>query len=128
MSNWAKVDSNNNVVNVEMTDEVWVAEFIKDNPSSVFRYIKETTDTKLASVDGTYDQENNKFIAAKPYSNWVLNDDFDWIPPIAKPDGNYQWNQASNEWQEFFPPTKPYPQDGRFYRWDTDLQDWVVLD
>jgi hypothetical protein len=128
MSNWAKVNLDNNVVNVEMTDEVWVANFIKDNPDSNFRYIKETVDTKSACVDGTYDEENNKFIAPKPYSNWVLNENFDWIPPITKPDGNYQWNQIANEWEEFFPPTKPYPLDGRVYRWDVELDNWVVLD
>lgn len=128
MSNFAKVDLNNNVVNVEMTDEVWVANFVKENPNSDFKYIKETVDTKPACVDGTYDQENNKFIASKPYSNWILDNNFDWVPPVAKPEGNFQWNQIENEWQEFFPPTKPYPLDGRVYSWNIELEDWVVLD
>ncbi len=128
MSNWAKVDFNNNVLNVETAEQSWITNFIKENPDIDYRYIKETVDTKPACVDGTYDPENNKFITPKPYTNWVLNSNFDWVPPVAKPNGNFQWNQIENKWEEFFPPTKPRPIDGRVYRWDIDLQDWVVLE
>jgi len=128
MSNWAKVSATNVILNVEMTDEIWVENFVKENPDVTFKYIKETVDTKSACVDGTYDQVNNKFIAPKPFDNWVLNENFDWIPPVPKPEGNYEWNQQDSEWVQFFPPTKPYPNDGRVYRWDIEFEDWIVLD
>jgi hypothetical protein len=126
--NWAKLNSDNLVVNVEMADENWIAEFRKENPDSEFVYVKQTSATKEAVLDGYYDTENKVFVRPKPYFDWVLDSNFDWIPPVPKPEGNFEWNQTSKEWVEFFPPTKSRPNDERVYRWDIELEDWVALD
>jgi len=49
-----------------------------------------------------YDKTRDAFIAPKPFSSWVLNED------------TCQWN----------PPT-PYPDDGKRYEWDEDTTSWV---
>ena len=41
MSNWAKISATNVILNVEMTDEIWVENFVKENPDVTFKYIKE---------------------------------------------------------------------------------------
>jgi hypothetical protein len=128
IGNYAKIDSNNLIVNVERADENWVAEFESQNPDSEFTYIKETSATKEATIDGTYDPENKVFIKVKPFSDWVLDESFDWIPSVPKPTGNFEWNQQTKEWVEFPVPTKPYPIDGRVYRWDVENDEWVALD
>jgi hypothetical protein len=57
---------------------------------------------QMASVGGKYDEENNVFLIPQPYFDWVLNSDFDWVPPIHYPsDGkNYHWDDATHCWQE----------------------------
>ena len=73
-----------------------------DNDISLLEgtYIKITEETGIASVDYIYDQENNKFIAPKPYYSWVLNSDFVWESPIGgNPDLLTKvWNEENQEW------------------------------
>jgi hypothetical protein len=54
---------------------------------------------QYAGIGFTYDLVNDVFIASKPYPSWSLDDNFDWQPPIPKPDGNYwYWSEESLEW------------------------------
>jgi hypothetical protein len=55
-----------------------------------------------AGIGFTYDATRDAFIPPKPFASWVL-DDFSctWIPPI------------------------PYPNDGNWYVWDEQIQNWV---
>ena len=63
-----------------------------------------------AHIGGTYDQDNDAFIAEKPYASWILNTDtFQWESPIGPP---------------------PYAEDdplGNAYRWDEENQQWVRM-
>lgn len=56
-----------------------------------------------AQIGGTYDKENDAFIGIKPYPSWILNDKFQWQPPI------------------------PFPNDGNSYTWFEDEQEWVQM-
>lgn len=42
-----------------------------------------------------------------PFPSWVLNDSYDWEPPIAYPtDGkDYRWDETSVSWKERTPTT-----------------------
>jgi aspartyl/asparaginyl beta-hydroxylase (cupin superfamily) len=55
-----------------------------------------------AGIGYHYDPELDAFIAPQPYPSWHLNTD------------TCQWNAP-----------KPYPTDGRAYRWDESLLHWV---
>jgi len=57
-----------------------------------------------AGIGYTYDSERDAFIAPKPFSSWVLNED-------------------TCRWQA---PT-PYPTDGKNYRWDEATTSWVEI-
>jgi|LakMenEpi03Aug12_release.lakeMendotaPanAssembly.Ray.scaffolds.fasta_scaffold165453_1 hypothetical protein len=61
-------------------------------------------------VGATYDGTN--FILPKPedHPSFVLDDNFNWVPPIEYPgDGDYIWNEERVEW-EFIPPEgEPHP-------------------
>ena len=55
---------------------------------------------QYAATGYFYDQLNDVFIAPKPYSSWVLDNNFDWQAPITKPvDGFYVWNEDNLIWQ-----------------------------
>lgn len=57
-----------------------------------------------AGIGYTYDQGNDVFYAPQPYSSWTLNN------------STWMWEAPT-----------PYPQDGKFYRWDEPTTSWVEV-
>jgi hypothetical protein len=58
--------------------------------------------TEKTAVGGTWD--GTKFILAKPFPSWILNEAGDWEAPIAIPvtEGKfYIWNEDAVLWDEF---------------------------
>ena len=55
---------------------------------------------QFAGIGYTYDETNDVFIAPKPFDSWSLNENFDWQPPIPRPDDGqlYQWNEENQTW------------------------------
>jgi hypothetical protein len=97
MRSFAEINQDNIVVNVISCDENGLPSFVEGN------YVESTEQTRRASISGTYDQINNKFIDEKPYESWTLNSEFDWESPAG-----------------------PKPTD-RFCRWDEDSATWKNL-
>jgi hypothetical protein len=101
MSHFAKIDSNNIVTEVLVSEQdfinsgrvgdsfLWVQTSYNDN----FR-------KQFAAVGGTYDKVNDVFISPKPYASWTLDSSFDWQPPTAMPDDgeSYVWNESTKAW------------------------------
>lgn len=55
---------------------------------------------QYAGVDYIFDKENNVFIRPQPFNSWVLNKNFDWEPPIEKPNNeDYYWDENSLSWK-----------------------------
>jgi hypothetical protein len=57
----------------------------------------------FAGIGYTYDQERDAFIAPKPFSKWVLNEETcRWEAPTPYPTDNksYVWNDNREEWEE----------------------------
>lgn len=51
-----------------------------------------------AGIGYTYDTSKDAFIAPQPYASWTLNNTTClWEPPIARPDGNYYWDEAAHQ-------------------------------
>ena len=60
-----------------------------------------------AGIGYTYDSERDAFIAPKPFTRWVLNEETcQWEAPIPYPtdDKNYVWNDNLGVWEEINPP------------------------
>jgi len=56
-----------------------------------------------AGIGYTYDEARDAFIAPKPFSSWILNEDTcQWEAPVAYPtDGKiYTWNEDTTSWVE----------------------------
>ena len=54
-----------------------------------------------AGVGYTYDEDKDAFIAPKPFSSWILNEDTClWNPPTPHPDDGefYIWNEETTSW------------------------------
>jgi len=55
------------------------------------------TDENPAYIGG--DLVNGFFYPPKPYGSWTrLNGD--WVPPVAKPEGDWYWDESAGVWVE----------------------------
>jgi hypothetical protein len=54
---------------------------------------------QYAGIGFTYDAVNDLFIAPQPFASWSLDNDFNWQPPIPRPEGmGWYWNEAQQVW------------------------------
>jgi len=123
MAHFARLDENNVVTmvavvsNDDMVDEngnevealgVAVCEQVVGAGPWVQTSYNNNHRLRYASVGFTYDADNDVFIPPSPFPSWVLNDQYDWQPPVAKPEGNYEWNEETQTWDEI-PTEEPAP-------------------
>lgn len=116
MAHFAKLDSNNIVVEVHVVNND-----VLDNSneeSSGIEFLTEwsggysnwkqtsynaTFRKNYASIGYTYDEVLDAFIPPKPFDSFVLNETTcQWEPPIPKPtdDKLYGWNEMTLSWEE----------------------------
>jgi hypothetical protein len=109
MSHWAELDDNNKVLRVLVGDNndpagdegyQWLIDnlggtWVKTSYNAKFRY-------NYAGKGYSYDPIDDAFIAPAPYPSWILNNDKQWIPPVAHPqdEKTYFWNEEAGEWHE----------------------------
>jgi hypothetical protein len=55
---------------------------------------------QYAGIGFTYNAEADVFVAPQPYLSWVLDENYDWQPPIPKPQGRHYWNEEILDWVE----------------------------
>jgi len=118
MSKYAKINSENIVENIIISEDSFVAEMIGF-------FVKETEQTKKADIGDFWDKQNNKFISPKMYNSWILNSEFEWESPVGpKPsDGDYVWKEDSLEWIKQTPgQTRP----SENHIWNSETSSWVL--
>jgi hypothetical protein len=110
MAHWAELDENNIVLRVTVGDNddpngdegyQWLLDnlggtWVKTSYNANIR-------KRYAGVGYSYDELRDAFIAPKPFTSWVLNDETtEWEAPIPKPDNEnyYYWDEASLRWVE----------------------------
>jgi hypothetical protein len=105
MADFARIDSNNIVIDVQhIADSDAPSEeagktfchslFDNDHPNCT--YVKCDPDGAIrynrAEPGDTYDSVNDAFRKPQRFSNWTEDSNFQWIPPIAKPNNpNAVW-------------------------------------
>jgi len=91
MRYFAKIDNNNVVQNISQSEI--------DMPGWI-EYFIDSADPKHreAIVGGSYDKDNKFFIDPKPYPSWSLDENGNWNPPIAKPEGISMWDEEAQLW------------------------------
>ena len=49
----------------------------------------------------SYDPDADVFITPQPYLSWLLDENYDWQPPIPYPDDDnrYYWNEDTLNWE-----------------------------
>jgi len=110
MANFAEIAENNIVKRVLVVpdeQEHRGQEFLADDLGLGGIWIQTFEDNNVrknfAGIGHTYDQERDAFIAPKPYTKWVLNEETcRWEAPTPYPtdDKRYVWNDNRGEWEE----------------------------
>lgn len=55
----------------------------------------------FAGIGFSYDAARDAFIPPKPFDSWILDESTcHWQPPVARPVGNYAWDEATLSWVE----------------------------
>ena len=112
MAHYAFLDSNNIVTEVitgidetELIEglhpEIWYGNF--RNQTCKRTSYNGNIRKNYAGIGYTYDPERDAFIAPKPYTKWVLNEETCiWEAPTPYPtdDKRYVWNDNREEWEE----------------------------
>ena len=148
MSHWAEIDENNIVIRVTVGDNndpngdegyQWLI----DNLGG--RWIKTSYNNNIrkqyAGIGFYYDEENDVFIQPKPFESWTLDENFDWQPPVQKPEvGFHIWNEETLSWEAAAPfpswipdgenwiPPVSHPNDGKNYTWNEQELSWNLVD
>jgi len=124
MAHFAKLDSNNIVLNVNVVnnsdcmdangverEEIGIAFLVQW--SGGYPYWKQTSYNgnirkNYAGIGFTYDAERDAFIPPKPFESWVLNEEtcrWDAPTPIPEDAGTgeppkiYLWNEETTSWE-----------------------------
>ena len=121
MSHFAEIDSDNIVQRVIVISQENIDTGNWGNPSNWIQTSYNTRGGKHYDQDGvedskvalrynfagigySYDTDRDAFIAPKPYPSWTLVEaNCQWEAPVA------------------------YPDDGKMYRWDEDVTNWVEI-
>jgi hypothetical protein len=108
MAHYAKV-VNGLVVNIIVAEPEFFDTFIDSSPGEWIQTSYNThggehpNNTPLrknyAGVGYTYNRELDAFIPPKLFASWILDEETClWNAPVAKPEGDYTWNEDNQSW------------------------------
>jgi hypothetical protein len=117
MAHYAFLDENNLVVSVLTgVDEI---ELIEGLDTETWYSNKKGLTCKRTSYNGnirkqyagvgfSYNPVADVFIAPQPYPSWSLDENFDWQPPMARPEEGdfWYWDETTLSWVEIELPTE----------------------
>lgn len=122
MGNFVKLNENNVVVESIVIDDtllgIGTVDFPESEPMGI-DFIKNVLKfdgtwkqtswsgkfrKRFASKGSEYLPEADVFIYPPPHPSWILNENFDWVPPVPKPgedteEGFWEWNENILSWQ-----------------------------
>lgn len=110
--------------------------FINDEVKWKQTYFSGNLRKRQAEVNGTYDELNDVFIDEKLYNSWILNAEYEWVPPqgrmphspadaLSKNIGGILWSEDSQKYYGFAPVENDDTQLKRYiYNFTTDIWDF----
>lgn len=145
MAHFARLDENNNVLEVLVIDnkdaldengveqELVGIQFLKNLFGQDTIWVQTSYNSKFrknyAALGGTYDLEKDGFIPPKQFNSWVLDEDtLQWKPPIDKPDfeHDYMWRESDTSWVQVIAPPVDY--ETVPYRWNIETEEWERIE
>jgi len=119
MAHYAQLDDDNYVLRVSKIDDIYemdayceVDEYraelhLKKLHGENTRWKKTSYNHNIrgrfACIGDRYHAEGDVFINPQPYASWTLDENYDWQPPVPKPEteGNthWDWNETEQRWE-----------------------------
>ena len=92
LSVFSEIDENDIVVRVIVVEQEYIDTGVLGDPANWIE--------GHSGIGDTYDKVNKVFIAEQPFPDWILDAEFQWQPPIVKPDDGeeYYWNVEKENW------------------------------
>ena len=59
-----------------------------------------TSEKRYAGIGFKYDEINDVFITPQPFPSWDLDENWDWQPPIPRPDELSTWDEETLTWKQ----------------------------
>lgn len=113
MAHFAEIDENNIVLRVLVVsndEEHRGQEFLAEDLGLGGTWIQTSYNDhfrkQFAGPGYIYDPVNDVFLTPQPFDSWVLNDNFDWVPPVPKPKDQpkygiyHTWNEDTISWDQ----------------------------
>jgi len=107
MAHFAEIDKNNTVLRVLVIPD-WQEHrgqnFLADDLHLGGTWVQCSYNNRIKKqypgIGYSYNPDADVFIAPQPYNSWVLDDNFDWQPPIPMPEDkkDYVWNEETKSW------------------------------
>lgn len=112
MAHYAFLDENNIVTEVitgrnewEVVDDIsdwekWYGDF--RGQKCVRTSYNNNIRKQFAFIGCKYDEAADVFISPQPYPSWTLDENFDWQPPVPRPEaaGAWQWDEENGVWTD----------------------------
>jgi hypothetical protein len=117
MAHFAKLDENNNVVNVvSVSNDILIVNGVESEQAGIdfltelygYSLWKQTSYNKnfrknYAGVGHKYDPDFDAFIPPQLYPSWKLDyTTYQWVPPVAMPENTeeytWKWSEINKEW------------------------------
>ena len=135
MKYFAKLDSNNVVINVIQCDDD-ATEASMDSllgPTHKETWEDGSQRQRYAQIDGTYDSAKDVFINVKTFPSWTLDSNNEWQAPVAFPSSTaygdtdvfpIEWDESNQRWYG----TSRVDENGNSTAliWNADTSTWVT--
>ena len=116
MAHFAEIDENNVVLRVlvvpndeEHRGQEFLAQDLNLGGTWLQTSYNDNMRKQYAGVGYTYDSVADEFVTPQPYPSWTLNADNDWVPPVARPEGEDVipdgpvwtiWDEEKQNWRD----------------------------
>jgi hypothetical protein len=110
--------------------------FIEDEIKWKQTYYSGALRKRLAFVKGIYDETNDVFLREKPFASWILDSEYEWVPPQGRWPHNptdatsknislIQWSEEAQKFYGFAPIENDNIQLKRYiFNFVTDIWDF----
>ena len=106
MSHFAEIDKDGIVQRVIVAEQDFInSGLVGDSFNWVQTSYNGNFRRRYAGSGFTYDKIIDVFLEPQPFASWVLDNNFDWQPPIPVPGDvsdkkRYVWNEGTTSWDE----------------------------
>lgn len=109
MAHFAEIDENNivqRVLTVSNEQEHRGQDFLAKDLNLGGTWIQCSYNNRIRKqypgIGYSYDPAADVFVSPQPYPSWTLDENHDWVAPVAMPDDDnlYAWNEHAQTWDE----------------------------